>query len=217
MLALIAITAIAAAGYRIFRYEQQLVGETRALTAGIGWADAAVETVGELKAALHAYVAPGQSPDFWTSRAGTLLDKLRGALLELDRSTSSLGTPLTGTLDLSDRLAAAEQRAREYARASQPLLAGDVIFADARDHLDAIRLQVAAARGQLGQATDVRYAAIRRQQMMFAAGAVAIAVVGLLILVPTASAPPPPCRDRRPRRRRVPRGPPPAAAVPPAW
>jgi hypothetical protein len=92
--------------------------------------------------------------------------------------------PLTGTLDLSDRLAAAEQRAREHARANQPLLAGDVIFSEARDHLDAIRLQVAAARGQLAQAGDQRYAAIRRQQMMLAVGAAAITVLALLILVP---------------------------------
>jgi hypothetical protein len=187
-LALIAIAAIAAAGYRIFQDEQHLIGETRALTAGAGWADTAIETVGEIKASLHAYVAPGQGHDFWTSRARTQLDKLRGALLELDRSTTSVGASLTATLDLSDRLSAAEQRAREYARANQPLLAGDVIFADARDQLDAIRLQVASARGLLEHTADVRHTAIRKQQLMLAVGGAAIAVLGLLILVPPVAA-----------------------------
>ena len=187
MLALIAITAIAAAGYRIFRAEQQLTTETRALVAGTDSADAAIETVGEIKAALHAYVAPGQSLDYWTARARSLLDKLRGTLLELDRSSSPMGASLAATLDLSDRLAAVEQRAREHARANQPLLAGDVIFADARDQLDAIRLQVASVRGQLGQAADARYAAVRRQQVMWALSAAGLAALALLSLVPIAA------------------------------
>jgi hypothetical protein len=187
VLALIAITAIAAAGYRIYQDERHLTSDTRALNAGTDWADTAIETVGELRAALHAYVAPGQAHALWTSRAATMIDKLRNALLELDRATSAIGAPLTGTLDLSDRLSAAEQRAREHARAGQPLLAGDAIFTDARDLLDAIRLQVAAARGRLGQQAETRYLAVRRQQVMWAIGAVAVATFVLVVLVPPVS------------------------------
>jgi hypothetical protein len=117
-----------------------------------------------------------------------LLDKLRGALLELDRTTSAIGAPLAKTLDLADRLGASEQRAREHAKALQTLLAGDVIFVDARDQLDAIRLQVAAARGQLGQTIDARYAAVRRRQAMMAIGAAAIAALALIVLVPPIAA-----------------------------
>ena len=151
MIALVALAALGAAGYRIIQHEQRLSAETQALTASGDAADIAIETIGDIKAALHAYVAPGQGQAFWTARAGMLLDKLRGSLLELDRVAASHGAPITETLDLSDRLAAAEQRAREHVRNGQPLLAGDVIFTDARDLLDAIRVQVARARGQLAQ------------------------------------------------------------------
>ena len=73
-------------------------------------------TVEEIKAALHAYVAPGQGHAFWTARAGQLLDRLRSSLLELDAAASANGGSVGEALDLSDRLAAAEQRARDHVR-----------------------------------------------------------------------------------------------------
>ena len=184
VIALVALAALGAAGYRIFQHEQGLSAETHALAASGDAADSAIETIGEIKAALHAYVAPGQGQAFWTARAGMLLDKLRGSLLELDRVAASHGAPITEALDLSDRLAAAEQRAREHVKNGQPLLAGDVIFTDARDQLDAIRVQVARARGQLATTAGTRLAAARREQVMVAVGAVGIAALTLLVLVP---------------------------------
>ena len=100
-------------------------------------------TVEELRAALHAYVAPGQGIAFWSARGGQLLDRLRSSLLELDAAASANGSSLGEALDMSDRLAAAEQRARDSVLKSQPLLAGDVIFNDARDLLDGLRIQIA--------------------------------------------------------------------------
>lgn len=184
VIALVALAALGAAGYRILQDERRLTADTQALVASGDAADLAIETIGEIKAALHAYVAPGQGHGFWTARAGVLLDKLRGSLLELDRVSTAHGAPLTEALDLSDRLAAAEQRAREHVRNGQPLLAGDAIFIDARDQLDAIRLQVARARGQLAQIGSTGLAATRREQMMLALGAAGIAALALLVLVP---------------------------------
>ena len=197
VIALVALVALGAAGYRIFQHEQQLANDTRALTTGANAGDVAIETVGEIKGALHAYVAPGQGLPFWSARAGVLLDKLRGSLLDLDRAASAVGQPITETLDLSDRLAAAEQRAREHVRSGQPLLAGEAIFTDARDLLDAIRVQVARARGLLNQTAEARVTATRRDEVILAAGATGIAALALLILVPpststdSASAPSP--------------------------
>jgi hypothetical protein len=187
VIAIVALAALGAAGYRIYQHERQLATDTRALRTGAAAGDVAIETVGEIKGALHAYVAPGQGLPFWAARAGVLLDKLRGSLLELDRAASTVGTPITETLDLSDRLAAAEQKARDHVRNGQPLLAGDVIFNDARDLLDAIRVQVARARGQLTETAETRAAATRRDEVLLAAGAVGIAALALMSLVPTAA------------------------------
>jgi hypothetical protein len=50
--------------------------------------------------------------------------------------------------------------------------------------IDAIRVQVARARGLLAQTADARQAATRREQLMAALGAAGIAAVALLTLVP---------------------------------
>ena len=92
VIALVALVALGAAGYRIFQHEQQLADDTRALDHGADAADVAIETVGEIKAraARLRRARSGRMP-FWTARAGVLLDKLRGSLLDLDRAASTVG------------------------------------------------------------------------------------------------------------------------------
>ena len=68
-----------------------------------------------------------------------LLEKLRGSLLDLESAATTLNVSLTDELDLSDRVAAAEQRARGHVGNGQSLLAGEVIFTEARDLLDSMR------------------------------------------------------------------------------
>jgi hypothetical protein len=146
-------------------------------------------TVEELRAALHAYVAPGQGIAFWAARAAQLLDRLRSSLLELDAAASANGGSVGEALDMSDRLAAAEQRARDSVLKSQALLAGDVIFNDARDLLDGMRLQIARGRDQIGAESSARQLALRREQLLLAGGATGILAVMMLLLVPTGRRP----------------------------
>jgi hypothetical protein len=92
-------------------------------------------------------------------------------------------------LDTSDRLAAIEQRARDSVLKNQPLLAGDLIFNDARDLLDGMRLQIVQGRDQIGAASSARQIAIRREQLLLAGGATGILAVMMLLLVPTGRRP----------------------------
>lgn len=183
VIALLAMGAAGAAGYRIFQQEQRLARDVASTRGAEQAAESAIVTISELKAALHAYVAAGQGQAFWTARAAMLLDKLRATVLELDGTASTAGASLTDALDLSDRLAASEQRARDHVRAGQALLAGDVIFTEARDLLDAMRIQVARARDRIGQAAGTRVAEIRREQTMLAMGALGVLAFALLLLV----------------------------------
>ncbi len=184
VIALLALGAAGAAAYRVFQQEQRLAEDATAGRAADAAAESAIAVVGEIKAAMHAYVAPGQGVAFWTTRAGMLLDKLRAALVELDAAASAAGSPLTDALDLSDRLAAVDERAQEYVKANQALLAGEVIFSDARDLLDAMRVQIAQARGQIAQAAGARQAERRREQVLLGVGAAGILALAVLILVP---------------------------------
>lgn len=183
VLAVLALTAAAAAGYRIYQQEQVLASEVTARHAGDAGAEAALTTVSELKAALHAYVAPGQGTGFWTARAGMLLERLRSALLELDGAVTAAGGSTGEALEIVDKLAAAERRARDHARAEQALLAGEVIFTEARDLLDALRLEVARARGEMTAAAGSREAAMRREQALLALGAAGVLAFAMLLLV----------------------------------
>jgi hypothetical protein len=184
-----AIGVAGAAGYRILRHEQHLARTTASTRAGQYAAESAIATISEIKAALHAYVAPGQGHDFWMARASMLMAKLRGTNAELAHAAASSGLPLTDELDRSDRLAALEKRARTHANAGQMLLAGEVIFTEARDELDTMRLAVVSTREALAQAADRQNAELRREEIVLALGATAVMVLGILVLVPPGRAP----------------------------
>ena len=182
-IALLALGAASAAGYRIFEQEQRLNHDVLAMQSNDRAAETALGTVSELKAALHAYIAEGQDKAFWTARAAAMIDRLRGSILELEAPAAAASVALTEALDLTDRLAATEQRARDHVNAGQKLLAGEVIFSEARDLLDAIRLQIASARSGVTQAGGAVQADIRREQAMLALGAGGILAFATLLLV----------------------------------
>ena len=185
VIALLALAAAGAAGFKIFDQEQQFVTNAAALSTATRAAESAATTTAEIKAALHAYVAAGQGQPFWTSRAQTLFDALRDAVLELDGKGSTLGLDPTDALDLSDRLAASEHRARDYVKAGQPLLASDVIFTESRDLVEGVRMQISRARDGIVGRVEAQQSEIRREQATLALAAGGILALGVLILVPT--------------------------------
>jgi hypothetical protein len=189
LLAVLAIVAAAGAAYRILQDEQRLTSDIVASRRAATAAEAAMVSIDDLKATLFAYVAPGQTLDFWASRSAALLDKLRAALLELDAAASAGGLSLGDSLDVSDRLAAAEHRAQTYVRSEQPLLAGEIIFRESRDLIDGLRINIVRARDQLAAAANERQAEIRREQMYLVGGATGILAIVMLLLVPTGSQP----------------------------
>jgi hypothetical protein len=200
---LIAVVAIAAAGgaaYRAIDNERRLSSElTAAHTADLA-GEVALTSLAELKAALHAYVVPGQGQPFWTQRAAMLLDKLRRAVLDMDSVAAANDASLTEALDTTDRLGAAEQRAREHLRNGQALLAADVIFTEVRDLLDALRIQLAQTRDQISARTRARESTARLEQLWLIGGAAAVLILGMLLLVPVGREPsfpgPPPDGER---------------------
>ncbi len=185
ILAVLAIAAAAGAAYRVVQDEQRLAGDGAATRAAEHATENALITLVDLKATLHAYVAPGQGLPFWTTRAVMQIDKLRSAILELETAATGAGASLTQALDACDRLAAAEQRARDHMRAGQALLAGEVIFTEIRDLLDGLRIQIAHARDQIALAGGTSLTAVRREQTWLLAGAAGVLTLALLLLVPT--------------------------------
>lgn len=179
----LALLATAGLGYRVVDDERALA---TARQDGASLDQAAEETLSALldvRGSMYAYVAPGQGTDFWGKRATTLLDSLRQRLVMLDAAVSSSGGSLSESLDGVDQLAAADKRARQYADRGELLLAGDVLFTEVRDLLNAVTEQVTTARHSLHSQSESRVAGIRQQQAMLAAvGAGLWAFVALLLL-----------------------------------
>ena len=174
-----------AAGYRAFDDEASLNRERQEAAAADATVGKALELLLDIRASLHAYVAPGQGLPFWAKRTQGNIDALRQTLVSLDGMTAPIARPLSDSLDAMDQLTAAERRARTYVSREDMLLAGDVIFTEVRDLLAAATNQVDSVRGELKRRHEQRAAGIRNEQLMLAGGALAVWILIALVLAPT--------------------------------
>ena len=178
-----------AAGYRAFDDEASLGRERQEAAASDAAVSRALELLLDIRASLHAYVAPGQGLPFWAKRAQENIDALRQTLVSLDGVTAPVGQPLSESLDAIDQLTAAERRARTYVSREDLLLAGDVIFTEVRDLLAAATIEVNARRAELRRHHEQRAAAIRTEQITLAGGALALWIVIAMLLTPIEAKP----------------------------
>ena len=185
-LLIIGLLVTAALGYRAAADESSLGHAYRDGVAHDRAADHALEALLNLRASLHAYVAPGQGVPFWSQRSQEMLNTLREQLGALDAAVTPHRASLSVALDAVDQLAAAERRTRDYARRGETLAAGTVVFTEARDLISASIDELQAARNTLNAATEARIAALRRDQAIMAGAAVAVwAIIALLLVTPT--------------------------------
>ena len=108
--------------------------------------DQTAELLLDVRASLHAYVAPGQGLPFWGKRAQETIDRSARASSTSTSMVTPPGGSLAESLDGVDQLAAAESRARTYVSRDEMQLAGDVIFTEVRDILAAATTQVQSVR-----------------------------------------------------------------------
>ena len=175
-------------GYRAVLDEGALGELLRNRAAIDGSAEDAAAALANLRASLHAYVAPGQGLAFWSARSTAQLDTLREKLLALDTALGASGASLAETLDGLDQLSTAEKRARLYADRGDSLLAGDVIFTEIRDLMASAGDQIAAARQSLQRNREQQLAGLRQEQAGLAIGGVVIWLIVALVLLPVAPA-----------------------------
>ena len=173
-------------GYRAVEDETSLGRAYREGVAHDRAAGHALEALLDLRASLHAYVAPGQGVPFWSKRAQATLDSLREQLVLVDAALTPQRASVADTLDAVDKLAAAERRLREHARRGEALLAGDIVFTEVRDLLSESIEQVHAARNTLNAAANARASALRREQAMLAGVVIGVwAIIASLLVTPT--------------------------------
>ncbi len=164
MLIAVGIVLTAVLGYRVFADERHLSSERQQLSFVDTSIDEVLLTLSDVRGALHAYVAPGQRSSVWETRSAALFDKLRQQLIALEAAADSSGRSLSEALDNLDQLTAAEKRVQHYLDFSQPLLAGDVIFTEIRDLVEATVAQVSSVRDALRQNANSRIEKVRIEQ-----------------------------------------------------
>jgi hypothetical protein len=177
--------ATAGVAYRTLQDEDALSRERAAAASAQVAVSRTAELLLDVRASLHAYVAPGQGLPFWGKRTLETIENLRESVVDLDRVVKPTGGSLSETLNGIDQLSAAEKRARGYVSRDEMQLAGDVIFTEVRDLLASATTQVQSVRDGLTRAYDRRAAAIRQEQVMLAGGALAIWIGIALLLLPT--------------------------------
>ena len=186
-LVLLAVATASAAAYRAVSNEQARQNLIAAARATDRAGEEALAQEADLRAALHAYVAVGQSEAFWTERVAALFDSLRTRALHLD---AAIQGPPGEMLDSIDRLAAADKRARDLIAEGQTMMAGDVIFTEVRDLADGFTRQVRTARATAARGAGERESTMIREQYMLAGGALGAWILLALLLLPRTSARP---------------------------
>ena len=181
----IGLLATAGVAYRTLHDEDALNRERRAAAAAEAAISQTAELLLDVRASLHAYVAPGQGLPFWGKRAQETIDRLRQSLIDLDQMVPPSSGSLAESLSGVEQLAAAESRARTYVSRDEMQLAGDVIFTEVRDILAAATGQVQSVRDAVIREHDRRAAAIRQEQVMLAGTLLVVWIAIALFLIPT--------------------------------
>ena len=97
--------------------------------------------------------------------------------------------PLSAALASLDGLATADKRARTSIRDGQVLVAGDIIFMEARDLIDAAVRDLSDARQAMARATSAREAGMANEQSLLAGALMAAWIFALILLVPVPAVP----------------------------
>ena len=183
-----ALVAIGAAAFFLFRSEQQIAALKSTLRAFDVHAREATDALAELRVAQQAYVAEGQGVAFWMPKVTTLHESVAAMLSSLQQ------TPLTGGAKSAlDEAAAAiaefgnvDRKARDYIKDGEPLMAGDIIFAESGETLATAARQIEMARTAEHQALDATEASLRKSEALAAGGAGAVAMLVVICLIPMA-------------------------------
>ena len=185
-LTLLAVVAFAGAAFLLWNIHTRSTADEIASRETSARLDAATRLAFELRAAQQAYVAAGQSEQFWIAKVTAAITALHDELAPL-RVAPVSATALVAIEQASqalDEFTRMDRRARDQAASGQKLLASDLIFSDGFEASGQILAALDAARGaEIAAASDQRTQA-RNEQLMYGAGAGLIALVAVLLLAP---------------------------------
>jgi hypothetical protein len=181
----VALIALGAAALLVARSEQRIAGMRAATRAFDIRAREAADALADLRLGQAAYVAAGQGVAFWipkvASTADTVAEKL--ATLRSTATSSAAHAALGDAARAATEFSSIDTRARDYLKASQQLMAADVIFTEGSEAAAATARHVQLARTAEDEASDAAEAAARLQEAAAAGGAAIVLAIAVLLLI----------------------------------
>jgi Tfp pilus assembly protein PilV len=183
-LLLLAVGALGAAAYLSWSAERRTAATVQTHNT-IAWKLEAVarQTI-ELRAAQQAYVAAGQSEQFWITRVAESITQLEDGIADIRNAPLSADTQaaLERATQALAQFSRFDRRAREYASTGQKLLASDIVFSDGLQRAQQVLIALDEARTAEAVAVGASVAQGRRELATTAGGGVAVALLVLLLL-----------------------------------
>jgi hypothetical protein len=191
-LVVLALAGQAAAGFFVYRAEQQRERAGAALGALARGVARVQAIVGDLRGAQTGLVAAGQDPTFWVPKIAALASDASAALEQLDRrqlANDSAQDLAAATSALAD-FRRASDHVRDLLATDQPLTASSIAFGDAAEHLSKAAGALASVVPSETLALDREAARTHPLEGFALAGAALLTLAVLLLLLPrTAQAP----------------------------
>lgn len=185
ILGAVALLALGAAAFFVNQIEQQVTAARVAERAFDLSARELASGFADLRIFQSAYLATGQDVEGWKNKVTETTADVTKAIADLQ--SEATGEATRAALGKSSahvvEFGSVDQRAREYLKSGQTLMAGDVIFSEGdREATDAAQ-DLTAARTAERQAAEAFEAGLRKRQAAVLAGAAGVVVVALLLLV----------------------------------
>ena len=183
---LVAWLAIGAAAFFFVRSDKQITDLRAAVRAFDLHAREAADALADLRVAEQAYVAEGQGVAFWMPKVAATSESISQAIASLRQSADSTTarTALDEAAGAMTEFRAVDKRARDYIKAGQQLMAGDVIFTEGGETASGAARQIERARLAEHQLLDRSESMLHREQVLALAVAAGLAALVVLALIP---------------------------------
>jgi hypothetical protein len=181
----VALLALGAAAFFVNQIERQVTAARAAERAFDVSARALVNDLADLRIFQSAYMAAGQDAEHWKGKVAESIPDVSNALVALESDTrgEATRTALAKARSQIVEFGNVDQRARDYLKSGQPLMAGDVIFSEGDSAVNDASREVNDARAAERQAAEAIETDLRKRQAIALAGAAGVVVVAVLLLV----------------------------------
>jgi hypothetical protein len=188
MFVVLALAGQAAAGFFVFRAEQEKAAAREAVVSLTRDAGRAQAMIGDLRGAQSGMVANGQDPSYWVPKVAALAQDATGALKKLGSGplASETAQDLTAATDALASFVRTSDRVRDLLASNQPLTASSISFGDAAQYLSTASAALSSVAPSEALAVDRSAAHVRLLEAYALLGAAALTLLVLLIPLPRA-------------------------------